>query len=77
VAKVESTTRASPSVLHSVAIGSTSSTRIRGLVGVSTKIARVFFLSPRFQVRCSSGLTNDTSMPKRPNSCANNRCTPP
>ncbi len=46
-------------------------------MGVSTKMARVFFLSPRFQVRGSSGFTNDTSMPKRPNSCANNRYTPP
>jgi len=77
VAKVESTSRASPSVLHNAAIGSRSITRSNGLVGVSTKIARVFFLRARFQVRDSSGPTNDTSMPNRPNSCANRRCTPP
>jgi hypothetical protein len=77
VANVESTTSASPSVLQSVATGSSSITRRSGLVGVSTKTARVFFLSPRFHLRESTGVTNDTSIPNRPNSCWNSLCVVP
>ncbi len=76
-AKVESTSRASPSALHSVPMESMSRTRITGLVGVSTNTARVFFLSARFQDRDSRGLTKETSIPRRPNSWVNSRYTPP
>ena len=76
-ANVESTRRASPSAFASVAIGSRSTTRISGLVGVSTNIARVFLRNASFQARERSGSTKVTSMPKRPNSSVNRRWTPP
>ena len=56
---------------------STSSTRITGLVGVSTKMARVFLRSLARQSRRLSGLTNETSMPSRAKSSVKSRRVPP
>ena len=77
VAKVESTSSAIPSDSASTASHSTSSSRISGLVGVSTKMARVFFRSLLRHSRRRSGFTNDTSMPNRLNSSRNSRRVPP
>jgi hypothetical protein len=68
VAKVASTSSANPSLRASVATGRRSITRTSGLVGVSTKIARVVLRIDLRQSRTLSGRTYDTSIPSRANS---------
>ncbi len=56
LAKVASTRRASPNSRATCASGARSSTRMTGLVGVSTKMARVVFRTERRQSRGCGGI---------------------
>ena len=57
LAKVASTSRARPNSLAIWATGTISTSRMSGLVGVSTKMARVAFRTERRQSRGWSGRT--------------------
>jgi hypothetical protein len=57
LAKVASTSRASPNSFATWATGIMSTSRRSGLVGVSTKMARVAFRTERRQSRGWSGRT--------------------
>ena len=76
-ANVESTSSGTPRSLVSRLSQSRSSSRMMGLVGVSTKMARVFLRQRERQSRRLSGLTNETSIPSRFRSSVNSRRVPP
>jgi hypothetical protein len=77
LAKVASTSSASPNSFATCASGARSRMRITGLVGVSTKMARVVLRTDLRHRRGCPGSTKVTSIPSRTSSSPKSRRVPP